>query len=125
MQLPGPIGVAKSASTEINCFDLFFNDQIINLIVTCTNIYIDNIEDAYDRERDANHTDSIEIRAFIGILLYSGLYGSNNKNTKQMWDSSKGCGVELVYLAMSRNRFEFLMQCIRFVNIRDRQGAST
>ena len=56
MHLPGPIGAAKSASIEINCFDLFFNDQIINLIVTCTNIYIDNIKDAYDRERDANHT---------------------------------------------------------------------
>ena len=39
-------GAAKSTSTDINCFDLFFNRHT-NIIVTCTNIHIDTMKNIY------------------------------------------------------------------------------
>jgi hypothetical protein len=72
------------------------------------------------RERDAKETDANEIRAFLGILLLTGSLGSNRKKSSNLWDNSRGTGVESCYLAMSENRFHFLMRCVRFDDIRDR-----
>ena len=91
------------------------------MITTCTNIYISEIKEKYQRDRDAKLTDETEIRALIGILFLTGFLGNNRKNSKQAWDNSKGSGVEACYLAMSHHRFLFLMRCLRFDDIRDRQ----
>lgn len=120
LHLPGPKGEGRHANTEIECFNLFFDNNVIRLIVASTNIYINMIKDRFQRERDARLTDGIEIRAFIGILLLSGCLGGSRKKTKNMWDNSRGTGVEICYLAMSEKRFRFLMRCIRFDDVRDR-----
>lgn len=120
LHLPGSKGEARNAATEIECFNLFFDNTIIGLIVCSTNIYINKIKGKYERERDARLTDDIEIRAFLGILLLSGVIGGSRKKTKSIWDNSRGTGVEMIYLAMSEKRFRFLMRCLRFDDIRDR-----
>lgn len=120
VRLPGPIGDAKNKTREIDCFRLFMDDTVINIIVTSTNNYIDHVKERFERERDAKNTDQNEIKAFLGILLLSGTLESNRKKTKQIWDNSFGSGVESCYLTMSEKRFHFLMRCIRFDDIRDR-----
>lgn len=120
LHLPGTKGEAKNCKTELECFNLFFDNNIIRLIVSGTNIYINVIKERFLRERDARLTDATEIRAFLGILLLSGCLGGSRKKTKNMWDNSRGTGVELCYLAMSEKRFRFLMRCLRFDDIRDR-----
>ncbi|XP_046658756.1 piggyBac transposable element-derived protein 4-like [Homalodisca vitripennis] len=118
LRLPGPRGEARNTKTEIDCFNLYFDDDVIEMIVNGTNIYISGIKDQFERERDARPTDKTEIRAFIGIL--SGCLGSGRKHTKHIWDNNRGSGVESCYLTMSENRFHFLMRCMRFDDIRDR-----
>ncbi|KAJ8721321.1 hypothetical protein PYW07_002096 [Mythimna separata] len=64
---PGSVGVAKDAKTALLSFLLFFDADIWNVLVDSTNIYIDIIKSKYQRDRDASHTDVIEIKALIGI----------------------------------------------------------
>lgn len=49
-----------------------------------------------------------------------GVLRSARKNTHQIWDNSRGSGVEACYLAISEKRFRFLIRCIRFDDINNR-----
>nr|CAI5823661.1 unnamed protein product [Callosobruchus analis] len=99
---------------------LYLDENIIRTIVVCTNMYIDKVRAKYDRQRDAKQTNEMEIRALFGILLQIGVLRSSRQDAHQMWDNSKGSGIELCYLAMSEKRFYFLLRCLRFDNINDR-----
>lgn len=118
--LPGPKGKARETKTDIEILDLFLTDTVINIIVTSTNIYIGTVRSNFDRARDARHTDSLEIRAFIGLLYLIGSLRCSRKNIHQLWDNSRGNGLESCYLTMSEKRFRFLLRCIRFDDVRDR-----
>ncbi|XP_030758825.1 piggyBac transposable element-derived protein 4-like [Sitophilus oryzae] len=120
IHLPGPKGAAREKKSEIDIYNLFLDDSIINIIVTSTNIYIDKIRSKFARERDARYTDSIEIRSFIGLLYLIGTLRSSRKNLSKLWDNSRGNGLEACYLTMSEKRFRFLIRCLRFDNIQDR-----
>lgn len=96
--LPGPKMSAMNAKNEIQCIELFLTDEIIFTITTCTSIYIASIREKYIRYRDI---DEIEIRAFIWILFITGSLRSSRKNLEQIWDNSKGSGVESCYITMS------------------------
>lgn len=122
IHLPGPKGIARETKTEIEIWNLFFDDAVINTIVHCTNIYIDKIRNNFEREQDASYTDAIEIRAFIGLLYLIGSLRSSRKNLHSLWNNSKGNGLESCYLTMSEVRFRFLIRCLRFDNVMDRNA---
>lgn len=117
--LPGTKRHGTNAKTHIECFNILFNDIIIQIITTSTNIHIDKVKCNFSRERDAKNTDVVEIRALIGILFLSGVLKSGRQNVLDLWNTS-GLGVEMIYLTMSYKRFRFLMRCLRFDDIRDR-----
>lgn len=77
---PGPKGAARNAETPLSCFNLFFDESIFEILVTCTNIYIDKIQNQYQRERDAKRTDLVEMKALIGLLLGIGVSHSGRRN---------------------------------------------
>eukprot|EP00102_Acyrthosiphon_pisum_P010084 XP_008178239.1 PREDICTED: piggyBac transposable element-derived protein 4-like [Acyrthosiphon pisum] len=118
--LPGPKQNARNAKFEIDCLKLFINENVIRLITISTNIYIESIKANFQRESDARLTDEREINAFIGILFLIGALRCARKNAHQIWDNSRGSGVEACYLAMSEKRFRFLVRCIRFDDINNR-----
>ena len=118
MHLPGPKGNAKNARSELECLELFLDDTIIKIITDYRNIYIEEVKNILLRERDARLTDDIEIRAFFGILLLTGCLWVNRRNTNQVWENSRGSGVQSCCLAMNENRFHFLLRCLRFDDIR-------
>lgn len=120
-QRAGPKGAAKHASSEVECFELFFDEPVIEMITNSTNIYIDKVRPEYSRERDARRTDAIEMRAFIGMLFVIGVQKSGRRSLEDFWDTTKGTGTELIYLVMSKNRFRFLLRSIRFDDVRDRE----
>lgn len=121
LHLPGPKGEARNSKSEIECLSLFINNNVIQIITTSTNIYIEKIRNQFTRLRDARFTDEREIRAYIGLLLLIGSLRSSRKNAAQLWDNSKGSGIEACYLSMSLNRFRFLTRCLRFDDFRDRE----
>ncbi|UYV68941.1 hypothetical protein LAZ67_6001730 [Cordylochernes scorpioides] len=89
------------------------NDNILECIVTNTNIYIRNIQQNYSRERDANLTNLHEIKALLGIIYFLGVMKANKLNTDDTW-ARDSTGFELCRIAMSENRFRFLLRVIRF-----------
>lgn len=117
--LPGPINKAKHAKTPIECFNLMIDDQIVEIIVENTNIFINNISDKYNRKRDCLPTDKIEIKSFFGLLILAGATRDGHRNLIDLWGRD-GFGMEVFYSTMSLRRFTFLLRTIRFDNILDR-----
>ena len=72
--LPGQIGDAKLAKSVAECWACLITDDILDTVVTCTNQYINFVKDNYARNRDANCTDVIELKAFIGLVYLAGAY---------------------------------------------------
>lgn len=120
VQQSGPKGNAKNTQSPLSCFELFFDESLLQIIVEYTNIYINIVQSKYTRDRDARQTNMMEIRAFIGLLLVIGVNRSGRRNLKDFWDNSRGTGIELVYLTMSLNRFRFLLRTIRFDDVTSR-----
>lgn len=57
LHLPGVRPTAKFAKTPLECWALFFTEDLINIIVESTNKYINSIAENFSRERSANPTD--------------------------------------------------------------------
>jgi len=115
--LPGVKGVAKNAKTPHDAFKLYFDEELMNILVLKTNLYILKIRVNYKRVADAQDTDIIELTAFIGLLLMSGVYRAAHLNIEELWDED---GPSIFSLTMSYKRFLFLYRCIRFDNINSR-----
>lgn len=120
-RLPGPKNAAKNAKTPLECFELMIDDELLEIIVTCTNVYIENKVDRLSRQRDGRQTDKQEMKAFFGLLLLAGAMRSGHQNLEEMW-AKDGFGIEVFYCTMSLRRFQFLLQSIRFDSIIDRQA---
>lgn len=119
---PGPKGIARQKTSIQDCMSLFFDDQIIQLIINYTNTKINNIKEKYARERDCKNTNEIEIRGYIGILLLAGVMKVSRLSTAQIFEHEKHIGIDAIYLTMSEQRFKFLTRVLRLDNIEDRQA---
>ncbi|XP_018324187.1 piggyBac transposable element-derived protein 4-like [Agrilus planipennis] len=120
IHLPDPRREAHGVQKEIDILKFFLDDNVFRMIVASTNIKIGVVREKYCRARDAADTDVTEIRAFIGLLYLIGSLRCSRKYMHDLWDNSRGNGLESCYLKMSENRFKFLLQCLRFDDIRDR-----
>lgn len=118
--VPGPIRNAKETKAPLECFNLFIDQDIINTIVTSTNIFVVKLSNHFSRERDCRQTDDVEIRSFLGLLIFAGAIRSGHQNLEDLWKRD-GTGLEIFYGTMSLRRFFFLLQTIRFDNIHDRE----
>ncbi|CAG5029592.1 unnamed protein product [Parnassius apollo] len=67
LHLPGPKGEARNVMSKTDCFNLFFDKNIVYLILKYTNEYIDKIRTRFQRERDAKNLTSDELQAFFCI----------------------------------------------------------
>ncbi|CAI6359412.1 unnamed protein product [Macrosiphum euphorbiae] len=117
--LPGVKPHARNAKTIIESWSLFFPDNVIQEIVTCTNIYLTKIRINYGRERDVLDTSVVEIRALFGLLYIAGMMKSNHLNLSDLW-SNDGLSPEYFRAVMSKTRFYLLLRALRFDNINTR-----
>lgn len=89
---------------------------MIDIIVENTNAKIEDecvLLVAEDKaETYHHHTDEIEIRAYIGLLYYTGLWKSSDVNDNRLWDKKNG--ITFYRCLFSRSRFTFLSKCLRF-----------
>lgn len=122
-QLPGVTPEAKSATSELECWDLFFSNDMLQNVLKFTNVRIQRkIESCNDL---AKHTymkecSIEEFKAFIGLLYIAGLNRSGRQNLSDLW-SSDGTGVEIFRLVMSQQRFHFIQSCLCFDDDNTRQ----
>lgn len=118
-RLPGPKNESTHIKTPLQCFSLMVDDDILEIIVTNTNVYIEHKSQTVSRSRDAKPTDKTEMKAFVGLLLLAGVIRSGHQNLSEL-RGRDGFGIEVFYSTMSLRRFQFLLQSIRFDNIVDR-----
>lgn len=96
-------------------FKIFFNDQLLDLIVLETNRYAQQSRNkplpANSRLHRWKDTDNHEISTFFGIVLYMGL-----KKLPRMSDywSKNPLYCNQISARMSRNRFELLLRMLHF-----------
>lgn len=121
---PGPKGPAKNAKSKIDCFLLFFDKSIVELLIKHTNEYICSIRDKFQRERDAKEVTYEEMLAFFGLLAMSGVLRSSHLNFLDLW-ASDGTGIEFFSDTMSAKRFLFILRCLRFDDASSRQSRLT
>ncbi|XP_066149734.1 uncharacterized protein [Euwallacea fornicatus] len=89
VKLPGVVGTqAKCANTELDCWKLFFDNNILAIIVENTNICIDSIRKKIVRERNRKPTDVIEMQAFFALLYLAGVFHGNHQNILDFWEHS-------------------------------------
>ena len=74
-----------------DCFSKFINADMIEMIVLRSNIkinsYLENHSDKVGRHKYPflRITDSVEIRALIGLIIFRGLLGLHNSGVARGW----------------------------------------
>lgn len=63
--------------------------DMIDEIVTCTNMYISNIRQRvqYSRLRDGLNTSKCEILAYFELLFLIGIKKAHHANVKEIWSA--------------------------------------
>lgn len=121
---PGPTQTASQSKTPVECFKLFVTDALVDMIVQFTNQKIEVVARQYQRQTaTVQPTNAAEIRALIGILVFSGYRKDNHLNTKELW--CKVAGATFYKAAMSEARFNFLLFCLRFDDVTTREERRT
>ena len=109
-------GIAKNVSTYQDCFDLFFDQSMFELITSMTNIRINEHLDVLRQNKEhmfnsskytwLKETTIIEIQAFVGLMYLRGLYGLNHHDIELLFTNSIGPNV--FGATMSQQRMKFL-----------------
>lgn len=102
-------GKAACVNTAEECFSLFFTPSMLDRIVKLTNEKIKELED--EQVKDNSPTDDVEMKAFLGILILSGLY--LYEGVKELWDTN-GYGADIFRATLSFLRYQFLVKCFRY-----------
>ena len=127
--IAGPQGVlpkAKNATTPREAFELFFTPAMIDNIVKYSNDKIERTIQKITPEVIAQKGNGsvvklctqTEIHAFIGLLLYRGLWKQNTLSITKLFSLKYG---PAIYAAtMSMRRFKFLLSHLSFDDDRTR-----
>lgn len=105
-------------------FNLFLTEDMLLLVVRETNRHgrqaaRDWNEANVEGERRVwNETDVVELRAFVGLLLYAGAHKSGHESWNVMWSAKEGR--PLYRATMSLNRAKELFRHMRFDNVNTR-----
>lgn len=112
--LPGPKMAAKNLKSAIDIWKYFFDFQIIEQIVRYTNQHIDKQRHKFgERLSREPGTNISEMHCLIALLYIAGVLKSGRVNIDELWNNN-GTGVEIFRLALSKFRFTFLLQNLRF-----------
>lgn len=115
IHLPGPKGNAKNINEIKDLWEIFFNDTMIDIIVENTNKEISLQKENFSTKQSYIHdVTKNEILATIGLLYFAGVLKNAHLSLEEMW--SNKFGIPIFRNTMSKNRFEFILNCLRFDN---------
>lgn len=122
--LPGIIGPAKALGQVCRpqtAWTLLFSERILNEIILQTNkklaLMREKLSD--DKRTDYKDLDLIEFKAFLGILMFTAIFKSNNEDLQAMF-ATDGTGRDIFRCTMSLKRVLVLLLSIRFDDASDR-----
>ena len=95
--------------TPTALFNLFFDDDVMECIVDQTNLYANQVKNK------PNFLTSVsEMKKFFAILLISGY--CKLPRMHMYWENQPDVNNEAISSAMSRSRFQEILQCIHFAD---------
>lgn len=111
---------SEGVETMEQCFDLFINDEIMDIIITYTNekavkyyeMFSNNIWKPVDR---------VELKAFFGILLITGRFRESRESKKDLWKKKIAYSRQIYRASMSRDRFTNILRFLRFDDFQTRE----
>lgn len=106
---------SRITAEEISSFQLFFPPTLLHTILKYT-----NLEGKRVFADDWNDIDSIDLFAFIGLILLAGVFRSRNESTESLWDTEKGRPV--FGAVMPIKTFKKISRVIRFDNKQTRSA---
>lgn len=123
IKLPVLRGAARSiesASPE-EIWNNLFDDHMISLVVQWTNVKLRRAAATYknNKRSELKDTDATEMKAFIGLLMYTAVFKSNHEDVQLLF-ATDGTGRDIFRAVMSRERFTMLLTHLRFDNPDDR-----
>nr|CAI5822388.1 unnamed protein product [Callosobruchus analis] len=105
---PGPTDPAKNVIEPADIFSIFFTEEILSEILVHTNEKIAKLQEKY-RVKTATVA---ELRALLGIIFLSAALKNDHLLAKLLFDTSYSG--ERYRTTMSRERFNFLINSLRF-----------
>ncbi|KAG5863569.1 hypothetical protein JTB14_014197 [Gonioctena quinquepunctata] len=110
---------SKSSVTMVDVFSLFLTNTILKIIVEKTKVNTILEYEKWNGKHPENKevwtpTDSVEIKAYIGLLLSQGALKARKEPVEMLWISDKCYSRPIFPATMSRDRFVALTKCIRF-----------
>ncbi|CAG9577485.1 unnamed protein product [Danaus chrysippus] len=111
--LPGCKYAARHKKTHQECFETFFTDEIVDIVLKNTNQKISLRMENSTSNSTYGETDKAEIKAVFGLLFLAGLFRSGRQSLIDLW-SNDGTGIEVFRNTMTRQRFSFLINSLRF-----------
>nr|CAH7768586.1 unnamed protein product [Callosobruchus chinensis] len=122
-ELPGLRGEARAedSATPEKVWSLLFDEEVIEELVICTNRKMRTMSGQYNDETrtEMKDVDAIEMKAFLGLLIYSAVFKSNHEDVRLLF-ATDGTGRDIFRAVMSRERFTVLLASLRFDNPDDR-----
>lgn len=97
----------KIIEDPVDCFNLFFDNNIWDIIVKYT-----NLEATLKLGTEWKNIDRCELQAYFGLLLSSGVNKQSKVNILDFWDPL--FGNPIFRATMSKNRFKLIQRVIRF-----------
>lgn len=117
-QLPGIRGSYRAidANPE-DLWNLLVDDTILCEVLRWTNVKIERERNKYANKTrsELRNLDMIELKAFVGLLLFSAVFKSNHEDINTLF-ATDGTGRDIFRAVMSKNRFAFLLTSLRFDN---------
>jgi hypothetical protein len=103
----------------LDVYKIFLTDEVIDLIITETNRYFDDIASESpitrcSKMKDWKPVNAEDIKQFLGILIVMGL--NRQPEIESYWSKNEIYGVEIVKNAMPRNKFELILRFLHFAD---------
>lgn len=117
--LPGVLGAAKNALSPYQCW-LYYFEEITDMVVMYTNLYIQKNSHKYKDKYDVKETSNEEMKALFGLLYLAGSQHGGRKHLHEFYGTD-GLGSEIFTAAMSFRRMRFLLRFLRFDNTDTRE----
>ncbi|CAG4954093.1 unnamed protein product [Parnassius apollo] len=103
---PGPQGAAYEVSSPLESWLPFLDINMLQHVVDCTNIKITYMQFNYERSRDAEHTNLIELKALISIMCLIEIRKASHTSVDDIW-MADGTEIDKCRAVMSKQRFQF------------------
>jgi hypothetical protein len=109
--------VAQCVETISDSFGVYMTDKMIEDVVRYTNQHMDTkYADGVDQTNSAfRHTDLVELKALLGLLISIGASKGRNENVSDLWQEGP-FSRPFFRAVMGRNRFQWLLRSLRFDN---------